>query len=59
MAAHLEQRLDVDVELVRGDRSEFTVWVGDVRVIAKAAQLFPTPEECEAAVAAAMRPAIP
>jgi hypothetical protein len=50
VAAHLKNTLGVDAELVRGGSGELSVWVDDVRVISKAAQIFPTPEECEAAV---------
>lgn len=54
MAAQLKKTLDVDATLVRGGAGEFTVWVGDTRVIAKTSQVFPTPEDCERAVAAAL-----
>ena len=55
MAAHLHENLGIQVELVRGDRGEFSVWVDGAKVIAKIGQSFPTPEECELAVAKALQ----
>jgi hypothetical protein len=54
VAAHLKNALGVETELVRGGSGEFTVWFGGAKVIEKFGQLFPTPEECEAAVARAI-----
>ncbi len=54
MAAHLEQALGVDAELVRGHGGVFKVYVDDVIVAQKTLDGFPTPEECEAAVREAM-----
>jgi hypothetical protein len=54
VAAHLKQTLGVDTELVRGSRGAFKVYVGDTVVAKKTLDGFPTPEQCEAAVRAAL-----
>jgi uncharacterized protein YacL (UPF0231 family) len=51
----LKQELDVETELIEGDRGEFTVWVGD-EVVAKKNQLgFPDDKKVLEAVKAGMR----
>ena len=54
MAAHLKQTLNVDAELVRGHGGVFKVYVGDAVVARKTFDGFPTAEQCEAAVRAAL-----
>jgi hypothetical protein len=54
VAAHLKEHLGVETKLVRGNSGEFSVWVGDERVLEKVGQAFPTETECEAAVAKAL-----
>lgn len=52
MAAQLKRDLDVNAELVIGGAGEFTVWVGDSKVIEKHWGRFPDPEAVVAAVRA-------
>lgn len=59
MAAYLKLKHDIDVDLLRGSAGEFTVWVGDACVIEKKHQIFPTTEECAAAVLKAIPSALP
>jgi hypothetical protein len=50
----LRRELGVDAELERGDRGEFSVWVGDRRVARKGWFLFPTERKIVSAVRAAL-----
>ena len=50
MAALIEEDLGDKVELVEGNRGEFTVWVGEEQVAGKNAIGFPTEQEVLAAV---------
>lgn len=54
MAELLERELKVSVELVQGDRGEFTVWVGDQLVSKKNWLGFPADEKVLEAVRAAL-----
>ena len=50
----LFEELGQDVDLVSGDRGEFTVWVGDAVVARKSWQGVPEPDDAAAAVQAAL-----
>lgn len=50
MAAAITDATDLPVELVPGDRGEFTVWVGDAVVARKTLDGFPEPVEVVRAV---------
>ena len=54
MAATLHEQLDLHAAIEPGHRGEFTVWVGDAVVARKTPEGFPTPEQCVAAVRAAL-----
>lgn len=54
MADHLKQQLGVETQLIPGGRGVFIVSVEGRVVARKTLDGFPTPEECEAAVRAAM-----
>ena len=54
MAAELKRNVGVDAELRVGGSGEFTVWIDDKLVAEKKFGKFPSPEECVAAVRAAM-----
>ena len=54
MAALISTQTGADVELVEGDRGEFTVWVGDRIVARKDGHDFPTDEDAAAAVTRAL-----
>ena len=54
MAAHLKDTLGIDTELVPGSRGVFTVSVAGDVVAKKTYEGFPTPEQCEQAVRAAL-----
>ena len=56
MAAELKKTMGVHAELVVGSSGEFTVWLDDKLVAEKKFGRFPSPEECAAAVKAAMAP---
>ena len=54
MAELLKKELDVETNLIAGDRGEFTVWVGE-KVVAKKGWLgFPADEKVLAAVREAL-----
>ena len=46
----LRRELGVDVELQRGNPGEFSVWVGDRKIVAKGLFLFPTDRKIVCAV---------
>lgn len=50
MAARLKSDLQLDAEIIAGDRGEFTVWVGDRKVAAKTAGVFPSDDAIVQAV---------
>ncbi len=50
MAALIKKDTGIDVEIIEGDRGEFTVWVGEETVAAKDASGFPTDEDVVKAV---------
>jgi hypothetical protein len=50
VAALIKKAAGVDVELVEGNRGEFTIWVGPKHVAEKGASGFPSDEDCVAAV---------
>jgi hypothetical protein len=50
VAALIEKATAADVELIEGNRGEFTVWVGPKQVAAKTPSGFPSDEDCVAAV---------
>jgi hypothetical protein len=54
VAAVLKQSVGVDAELRVGGSGEFTVWIDDKLVAEKKFGKFPSPEECVAAVKAAL-----
>lgn len=54
MAAELKRQVGVDAELRVGSSGEFTVWIDDKLVAEKKFGRFPTPEDCVAAVKAAL-----
>lgn len=54
MAAELKRTVGVDAELRVGGSGEFTVWIDDKLVAEKKFGKFPSPEECVAAVKAAL-----
>lgn len=55
MAELLKKELEVETNLIPGDRGEFTVWVGE-KVVAKKGWLgFPDDEKVLAAVREALR----
>jgi hypothetical protein len=54
VAAELKRNVGVDAELRVGGSGEFTVWIDDKLVAEKKFGKFPSPEECVAAVRAAM-----
>jgi hypothetical protein len=56
VAAELKKTVGVHAELVVGGSGEFTVWIDDRLVAEKKFGKFPSPEECAAAVKAAMTP---
>jgi hypothetical protein len=53
VAAHLKKALNVDAKLEVGNSGEFTVWVGDRKVIEKTGGRFPEPASVIDAVRAA------
>lgn len=53
MAAVIEQHLQLDTNIVEGDRGEFSVWVGDLCVAKKDRDGFPE----DAAIVEAVRQA--
>jgi hypothetical protein len=55
VAASIKQKLGLDVELIKGDRGEFTVWVGD-KLVSKKSWLvfFPSEQKVVKAVKAAL-----
>ena len=55
MADHLKQALGIGSELIPGGRGVFIVSVDGGVVARKTLDGFPTPEECEAAVRAALQ----
>ncbi len=54
MAALIEEATGQSVELERGNRGEFTVWVDDRVVAQKTVDGFPTDEACVEAVKQAL-----
>lgn len=54
MAAELKRDLGLDAELRVGGSGELSVWVDDRLVAEKKLGRFPSPEECVAAVKAAL-----
>ena len=54
MADLLKQELDIDTQLIAGDRGEFTVWVGDDVVAKKGWTGFPDDLKVLAAVRSAI-----
>lgn len=55
MAAAIKEALDVDeVELISGDRGEFSIWVGADCVARKSAQGYPDQASILAAVSRAL-----
>jgi hypothetical protein len=54
VAAELKRSVGVDAELRVGGSGEFTVWIDDKLVAEKKFGKFPSPEECVAAVKAAL-----
>lgn len=54
MAAHIEEATGQSVELVRGGRGVFKVFVGDQVVAQKTLEGFPEPEVCVRAVMKAL-----
>jgi hypothetical protein len=54
VAAELKRTVGVDAELRVGGSGEFTVWIDDKLVAEKKLGKFPSPEECAAAVKAAL-----
>lgn len=54
MAAAIEKATGQTVDLVSGNRGEFTVWVGDKVVSKKTFMGFPEPADATAAVVAAL-----
>jgi predicted Rdx family selenoprotein len=54
VAAELKRTVGVDAELRVGGSGEFTVWIDDKLVAEKKLGKFPSPEECVAAVKAAL-----
>ena len=56
MAAAIKDALGTDVELVEGNRGEFTVWVGDQKVSEKGWIFFPDDDAVVKAVREALTP---
>jgi hypothetical protein len=56
VAAELKKTVGVDAELRVGGSGEFTVWIDDKLVAEKKFGKFPSPDECVAAVKAALAP---
>ena len=56
MAAELKKSTGLDAELKVGSSGEFTVWMNDKVVAEKKLGRFPSPEECVAAIKAALPP---
>ena len=50
MAARLKSDLQLDADVVEGQRGEFSVWVGDRKVAEKAAGVFPSDDAIVRAV---------
>ena len=59
MAAELKRNLGLDAELRVGGSGEFTVWLDDKLIAEKKFGRFPSPEDCVAAVKAALPPPTP
>ena len=56
MAAELKKTTGLEAQLKVGGSGEFTVWIDDRLVAEKKLGRFPSPEECAAAVKAALPP---
>lgn len=56
MAAEVKKTTGLDAQLKVGGSGEFTVWLDDRLVAEKKLGRFPSPEECAAAVKAALPP---
>ena len=54
MAAELKRETGMDARLLVGGSGELSVWVDDRLVAEKKSGKFPSPEECVAAVRAAL-----
>ena len=54
MAALIKEQTGADVDLIEGDRGEFTVWVGDRVVARKEGHDFPADEDAAAAAQRAL-----
>jgi hypothetical protein len=54
VAAELKRETGMDAKLLVGSSGELSVWVDDRKVAEKQAGRFPSPEECVAAVRAAL-----
>jgi predicted Rdx family selenoprotein len=54
VAAELKRAVGLDAKLLVGGSGEFTVWIDDRKVAEKKGGAFPSPEECVAAVRAAL-----
>ncbi len=54
MAALLHDELDVEATLVKGDRGELSIWVGDLKVAEKTQLGFPDERDILHAVEAAL-----
>jgi len=54
VAALIREDTGIDPELVEGARGEFSTWVGEVRVVQKTPQGFPSDDEIRTAVRAAL-----
>ncbi len=56
MADIIKQQIGHEVELVYGDRGEFTVWVGEQKVAEKGWLRFPSDETVISSVKQALEP---
>jgi len=56
VAAEVKKTTGLDAELKVGSSGEFTVWIDDRVVAEKKLGRFPSPEECVAAIKAALPP---
>lgn len=54
MAALIKKETGIDAEVTPGGRGEFSVWVGDTKVVEKTRTGFPSEDAAMAAVRAAL-----
>lgn len=54
MAAFLKEKLGIEVQIIEGDRGEFTVWVGEQMVAKKGWIRFPSNDKVLTAVREAL-----